>query len=370
MNPALSSPCGPDCRAAVFHAPGQPLQLQSFPVPVPEDDEAVVRISCCTVCGSDLHTLTGARAEVTPSILGHEAVGFVERLGPRPLRDVAGVPLNLGDRVTWSTVIACGTCDRCRAGLPQKCRQLSKYGHDRALGRQALNGGLAERILLRRGSAVVKLPDDLPDEIVCPANCATATVAAMYRCAEPVAGQRVLIFGAGMLGLTAAAMAAARGACAIAVLDTQPRRLELAREFGATATLAWTADGSDLSESLRELTGQALWDIVLEVCGAPAAVAAACQQGDIGARIVLAGSVMPTPDIPLNPEQVIRRCLTIRGMHNYTPADLLAAVMFLQEHGRRFPFAKLVANTFPLDRVNEAVAHALEQRPIRIGIRP
>ena len=134
------------CRAAVFLAPDQPVELREFSLPVPRSGEALVRIDCCTICGSDIHTITGARHEAVPSILGHEIVGTVTKVGESPLTDIDDQPLQPGDRVTWSACVSCSDCDRCHDGLPQKCRRLSKYGHEVAEGREALSGGLAEHI--------------------------------------------------------------------------------------------------------------------------------------------------------------------------------------------------------------------------------
>ena len=209
------------------------MELRSLPVPELEAHEALVAIEFSTICGSDLHTVKGLRTERCPTILGHESIGVVVAVGSPPLRDARGIDLRIGDRVTWSTSVSCGECDRCLSGLPQKCRSLSKYGHDVAEGRTALCGGLAQHLLLRKGSAVVHVDAGLSAEVACPANCATATVACAMRHAAPLNGSRVLIFGAGMLGLTAAAMAKSLRAASVTIVDTMPQRLELAERFGA-----------------------------------------------------------------------------------------------------------------------------------------
>lgn len=358
------------CRVAMFLGPREPLELREVPVPPPIAGGALVRIDCCTICGSDLHTVAGHRNEPAPSVLGHEALGTIVELGTPPLTDVVGQPLSLGDRITWSPVVSCGTCDRCRAGLPQKCVSLFKYGHALAEGVGTLSGGLAEFIHLRPGTAAVKLPVGVPDEVFSPASCATATIAAAFRAAGSIAGRRVMIWGAGMLGLTAGAFAKTKEAATVVISDLNPDRLAQATKFGADATIRWRNEGELFRRQLREKAGGDLFDVLLDVSGAPDAIEAACQLGDVGATVVLVGSVSPSRSVQIDPESVVRRLLTIRGVHNYAPQDLLAAVKFLTHAHMRFPFAELVEQSFPLSQVNEAIELALRSRPVRLAIHP
>lgn len=364
------SPLQSSTLAAVFLVPGKPLELSRLPTPELHAGEALVRIECCTLCGSDLHTVSGKRIEKTPGILGHEIIGHVETVGLPPLCDLSGQTLEAGDRVTWSVAVSCSECDRCRQGLPQKCRSLSKYGHELCVGREALSGGLAERILLRRGTAVVKIPADLPAEVICPVSCATATVAAACRKAGDVSGKNVLILGAGMLGITAAAMAKARGAERVAVCDVDPVRLEQVKSFGADATVEWVPEREPLRERFFQRTGMDLFDVVLELSGSPDAVEAACELAGIGGKVLLVGSVMKSRPVAIDPESVVRRCLSIFGIHNYVPEDLQTAVDFLIQNHSRYPFAKLVQQSYPLTEINLAIETALVERPVRVAIRP
>ena len=355
--------------AAVFSGVGQPLDLRSIALPAPAAGEAIVRIECCTICGSDLHSVTGARSVAVPSILGHEAVGTIVAVGDPAPETLACRPVAIGDRVTWSVSVSCGECDRCQHGLPQKCRELSKYGHEKAEGRDALNGGLAEYLLLRRGSSIVSIAPDIPNEVICPANCATATVAATVRHAGDVARRRTLIFGAGMLGLTAAAMLRTRGAAKVVVCDPNPKRLALAREFGATTVIPWTDDLNDFRSQVEAATSTSEFDAIFEFSGAAAAVERAYEVAAIGARLVLAGTVMPSRPVSFDPEQLVRRCLVITGVHNYAPVDLQTAVEFLAANHRRFPFASIVSRSYSLADINMAIEHAIEHKPIRVAIR-
>jgi threonine 3-dehydrogenase len=366
----LHPPRSATSRAALFLAAGQPLELRELDVPRPEAGEALIRIECCTICGSDLHTLSGAREEPTPSILGHEILGVVEEVGDPPPSDLDGHPLQPGDRVTWAVFVACGECDRCRQGWPQKCRSLAKYGHALAEGREALCGGLAERLLLRAGSSVVRLDSEIPDTVICPVSCATATVAAACRVGGPLAEQRILILGAGMLGLTAAAFAKSNGAARVAVCDVDPGRLRRAADFGADHAVPWQPDFEELQRGIRSVAEFDAFDLVLELSGAPEAVEAACRLGDVGGRIVLVGSVKKSRPAEIDPERVVRQWLSIRGVHNYAPEDLRAGVEFLTRCGPRFPFEELVPRAFSLSDVNQAIEFAQRERPVRVAIRP
>ena len=346
------------CRAAVFSAVGQPIEIREVAVPQPGPREALVRITCCTICGSDLHTFSGARSSPMPTVLGHEIIGVVEAVneGEFVLTDVAGQTLEVGDRVTWSVAASCGSCHRCEGGIPQKCQTLFKYGHEVCTEDHELSGGLAEYCLLQAGTAVVKLPSELPDAVACPANCATATVAAAVRSAGDLAGKRVLVFGAGMLGLTTCAFATVAGAADVSLCDVNEERLAQGARFGATSLLRTVTTDN--------------YDSVFEMSGHPPAVQSAMNAANIGGTIVLVGSVSPAGTVAVDPERIVRRLLSIHGVHNYRPGDLVTAVRFLEEHHHQFPFAELVQKSFSLADVNEAFQFAVKNRPIRVAVIP
>src|SRR5262249_10496086 len=140
-------------RAALFTGFGEPLELVRFPTPEPRGAEVLVRIACCTLCRSDLHTHIGRRNEPTPTVLGHEIVGRIEAFGPEAVRvDAAGTPAAVGTRVTWAIAVGCGKCFFCADDLPQKCERPYKYGHVRAVRDLPLGGGLADYTVLVPGT--------------------------------------------------------------------------------------------------------------------------------------------------------------------------------------------------------------------------
>ena len=351
---------------AIFHEPAQPLELRRVDVPTPVAGEVLVRVLGCTLCGSDLHTVSGRRTSPAPSVLGHEIVGEVVELGPAaPTHDLSGAPLVVGDRVTWAIVASCGECFYCRRALPQKCLRGVKYGHEPFVARRELSGGLAEYCLLAPGTAIVKLPERLPLEVACPANCATATVAAALAAAGPIADRTVGVLGAGMLGLTACAMAHLRDAAAVIAVEPNAARREQALRFGATHAIA--PEGLP-STAAQVSAGQGL-DVVLELSGAATAFDTAWPALCIGGTLVLVGAVFPGPPVAVSMEQIVRRNLTIRGVHNYAPKDLLAAVEFLTAAQGRFPLQELVGPWYPLTEVAAAFDSARDRRHLRVGVR-
>ncbi|HOZ45642.1 MAG TPA: zinc-binding dehydrogenase [Candidatus Hydrogenedentes bacterium] len=354
-------------KAAVFETANQPMSIQSFPLPNLGPGETLVRITCCTVCGSDLHTFTGRRSTPVPTILGHEIIGKVVALGPgEPVLASDGKPLREGDRVTWTIAASCGRCFYCQHGIPQKCTSLFKYGHERITDEHPFSGGLAEYCHLAPGTGIVRLPDTLSDAVACPANCATSTVAAAFRLAGGCTGDTVLIQGAGMLGLTAAAYARAHAAADVIITDIDRDRLERAADFGADACLLAGED----ADAIRGRTEGRGVDLAVELSGAPEAMLAGIERLRIGGRYIWVGAVFPSPPIPVSPEKVVRNLLRIQGLHNYTPVDLADAVAFLAENQSRFPFDSLVGETFPLDDVNAAFTRALASRASRVAVRP
>lgn len=348
-------------RAVVFDGVPRTFEPRLIPLPEPAEGEWLVRVVAMTVCGSDRHTWEGRRQGPIPTVLGHEMIGEIVAGGEGcPRLDRRGRPIEVGSRVTWAIVAACGTCPSCLNGYPQKCVVGLKYGHEQAVGRRALTGGLAEYCLLAPGTCVVVLDEALPITVACPANCATATVAGAIRACGDLNGANLGVVGAGMLGLTACAMATASGARVI-VAETDEARRRLASKFGAAAAFHPDELASGVARHL---------DAVIEVSGTNAGFLAALPTLRVGGSMVLVGAVSPAPDASVSLEGIVRRCLSIRGLHNYGPDDLVAAVEFLETHHRHYPFHDLVSAWFPLSDSTGAFMAAADRTAIRVGVRP
>lgn len=356
--------------AAVFRAVGEPLALERFLIPAPAGSEALVKVGCTTVCGSDLHSYFGRRHSPMPSVLGHEMVGEIVAMGPDGTYDYRGTPLELGDRVTWSMVWSCGGCYYCRHGLRPKCDRLMKFGHEQIVAGRALIGGMAEFCHLPEGTAIFRVPGNVPDLVASPANCATATVAAVLRNAGPVAGEVVLVHGAGMLGQTACAMAAASGAAKVVALEPDRRRREAALRFGAALALDSALAPAEIALRVKGLTAGRGADIGLELSGYPEAIELGIGLLRMGGRFVMAGATFPARPVQLPAEQLVRRMIRIIGVYNYAPEDLESALFFLAATMDRYPFRELVGRSFPLREANAAMAFAESERPPRVALIP
>jgi len=339
-------------------------------IPPLQSGQVLVRVTCCTLCGSDLHTFSGRREAPNRCVLGHEIIGEVVAWGDGDRADFHGNPLRAGQRVTWAMAVGCGTCFFCRNGLNQKCESLFKYGHEP--GGAAPTGGLSEYCVLTPSTPVFPIPDGLSDEVAAPANCATATVTAAMRLIKQthlLQGATALVVGAGMLGLTAAAQLSDAGAQHVVVADLSAKRVAMAESFGATHTLC-SADQTEIKADLQSLTAGRGADVALDFAGVLPAVETCIASVRLGGCVLLAGSVFPSGKLSISPELIVRHMLTVRGLHNYLPNDLDQGLRFLERTHDRFPFGQLVTKSFSLENAQQAFEHADEQRPVRVAVGP
>lgn len=315
-------------RAMVWTGGGD-FRLLDLPLPEVAElavGESLVRLSVATICGSDRHTVSGRRAGACPSILGHEGVGTV-LLTRHP-------DLVVGQRVVFSVTASCGSCRHCRHGLSAKCEDVAKTGHEPLEGAWPLSGTYATHIRLLAGQAVSVVPAQVPDAVASTAGCAVATVMAMLERAGDLRGRRVLVNGAGMLGMVAIVAARAAGAEHVIACDISERTLELA---------ALCADEVLTPEAVCPTV-----DVALELSGAASGVEMCLRCLELGGTAVLAGSVAPGPEITVDPEWLVRGWHTITGVHNYEPRHLEQAVDFLATEGRQLPWGKLLGGPVAL----------------------
>ena len=163
-------------------------------------------------------------------------------------------------------------------------------------------------------------------------------------------------------------LARSGGAREVIVCDVDENRLALAQRFGAHRCVCVAQDTETLGTAVDEATDGRGVDLAIELSGSARAIEAGLPLLRIGGRYVLVGAVFPGPPVSLNAERIVRRWLSIHGVHNYAPQDLSRAVAFLAENHRRYPFDELVTETFPLAEAEWAFQHAIETRPLRVAV--
>jgi putative phosphonate catabolism associated alcohol dehydrogenase len=359
-------------KAAVYEAPNTPFVLKEFPVRPAGRGEVLVRVTMSTICRSDIHSYEGRRPNPCPGILGHEIIGVIEEIGEGIDKDMRGARLKHGDRITWSEYFFDGQCYyRDVHDMPQKCHGVRKYGHDLANEDPHFLGGFAEYCYILPGTWILKLPDELSDEEATPLNCGVATMASVTEAAEIALGDAVVIQGLGLLGLYGAAMAKARGARCVIGLDSVASRLEVAKKFGADHVIdVGNVSAKSIVDEVRKLCRPDGADAVIEVCGVPDVIPQGLQMLRTGGRYVLGGLVNPEANVTIDANMLVKRWITLRGIHNYHPRHLIQALDFVMANRDRFPFKEIVDSKFGLQDLDAAFKKASERTVLRAAIVP
>jgi len=349
----------------LFNDSNQSFYTEECTVPNLLVGEVLVKIMYTSLCGSDIHTYTGKRKEPSPIILGHEIVGEIISFGTAAVHfDLNGQLIQKGDRITWSIFAASYNDEFVQQQMPQKSKNLFKYGHVQYTNDSNFNGGLATHCILRKGTGIVKLPLNINPKVATIINCAGATVMSAFRIVDAIEGKNVAIFGAGTLGLLAAAVAKCKGAATVTILDIDDARLALSKKFGADFTVNTVSAIDDISTIINQFYKKG-FDVIIDMSGSYDAMVLGLNTSAIGAQNIWVGGVVPMNNIPINPEVMIRKLLTIKGMHNYNYQDLTDAVSFFDKYHATYDFKLFIEKEFNLSEVEEAFQYAVNYKPLR-----
>lgn len=319
-------------RASVLRAAGD-VVVQERPEPRPGPHEVVVEVSSVGVCGSDVHYFEHGRigrfTVDAPLVLGHEASGTVVALGDAVTR------LEVGQRVSLEPGVPDFTCAQCLAGRYNLCTGMRFHATP------PVDGAFAERVAIHELFAH-RVPDTLSDD---DAALLEPLSVGLWACHKGGVGpgSRVLVTGAGPVGLLTAQVALALGAADVAVTDVNPHRLSVARELGVTTAV-------DTRHTSLQECGVAP-DVVVECSGHPAALAAAVPAVQPAGTIVLVG--MGSDEMPLPLSRIQELELTLTGTFRY--AHTWPAAIALAASGR-VRLDRLVTGHYGLEQVPEALA--------------
>ncbi len=359
-------------KAALFTTPRGRMEIRDVRMPPVEPDGMLVRVTMANICGSDLHIWRGD-TPLRPGnhIIGHEMVGRVAELGQNIRTDSQGQPLAVGDRVTYLYFYFCGRCYACLEGYRSACVNMMRtpYQMDDVM---ISMGAYAEYYYLRPGHHVFKVPDELPDAMVSPVNCALSQVTYGLQRIGLRIGQSIVIQGAGGLGIYAAAVARDMGASRVIVIDKFEPRLQMAAQFGADHLI--NLNTFDTEEKrvrhVRELTNGWGADVCVEVVGSPAVIPEGIRMLKNGGHYLIMGSINPRQTAPLEAGRIVFGRITLVALATYEPWVIPQALDFMRRNQTRYPFDKLISHTFPLPEINEAFQQADAGAVIRAAIVP
>jgi (R,R)-butanediol dehydrogenase/meso-butanediol dehydrogenase/diacetyl reductase len=324
-------------KAAIFEGVGRPLRIGDLRPPEPADDEVVLRVAACGICGSDLHI---TEDPVTfgvgqGAVLGHEFAGEVAAVG-------AGVTaFKIGDRVAVAPMWGCGTCESCRKGEPAWCSQMHLIG-----------GGYAEFTAVAARQCRL-LPDDLPIKEGALAEPTSVGLHAVVRSGMKP-GDKVLILGAGPIGLLVAFWARRMGATAVVVADLHRHQEERAAAVGATG---FAISGPKLDGELKEMIGGPP-DIVFECVGKEGLIDFACRLVRVHGTVVGVGLCVGGDE--WDPFAALSKEIQVVFAVFFTMAEFTTAIDALSGPGRFRPQA-LITDRIGFDRVPDTF-EALRRR--------
>jgi len=344
-------------KAAVFYGPGD-MRVEERPIPVPAENELLLKVAACAICGSDLRTFRFGAGNITdPVVIGHEVTGTIVEVG----NSLGGY--SPGDRLAVAPAVPCGDCPFCRRGLQTMCDNLRSIGYQ-------FDGGFADYIIAPwpaiKAGCIIPVPENLPlDE---------ATLAEPLACAingqellNVGSGDTVAILGAGPLGCLHAMLARVRGASRVLLADLRPERLELAASFGADALI----DGSreDVRARVMEETGSVGASVVIVAAPSGEAQAQALTLAAKHGRISFFGGLPKTsPTVSLNANLIHYRELFVMGAYGSMPRHNREALELLS--GRRIQSENLIGLVVPLERIAEGFDALAQGRVLKVLVRP
>jgi S-(hydroxymethyl)mycothiol dehydrogenase len=343
-----------EVRAVVAKGRGKPVEMATIVVPDPGPGEALVAVQACGVCHTDLHYREGAINDDFPFLLGHEAAGMVESVGENVGNVVPG------DYVVIAWRAPCGRCRSCARGRPWYCFDSANAAQAMSLDGTALSpalgiGAFAEKTLVHATQCVKVDPRARPQAAGLIGCGVMAGYGAAVNTGAVQQGETVAVFGCGGVGNAAIAGARVAGARRIVGVDIDDRKLEWARDFGATDTV--NSRDTDPVEAIQGLTDGFGVDVAIEAVGRPETLTQAFYARDLAGRVVLVGVPDPSMTIELPMIEVFGRGGAVKSSWygDCLPSRDFPILVDLHLSGR-LDLDRWVSETIPLDGVEEAFA--------------
>ncbi|MDQ3391712.1 MAG: S-(hydroxymethyl)mycothiol dehydrogenase [Actinomycetota bacterium] len=348
-----------EVRGVIARSKGEPVSIETIVVPDPGPGEALVAVQACGVCHTDLHYREGGINDEFPFLLGHEAAGVVEAVGDG-VTDVQP-----GDFVILNWRAVCGDCRACNRGEPWYCFNTHNASQKMTLaGGTELSpalgiGAFADKTLVAAGQCT-KVDPEAPATAAGLLGCGVmAGLGAAINTAAVTRGQSVAVFGCGGVGDAAIAGSRLAGAATIVAVDIDERKLEWAKEFGATHTC--NSSSTDPVEYVRSVTGGFGADVCIEAIGNPKVYKQAFEARDLAGTVVLVGVPRPDDVLELPFIEVFGRggALKSSWYGDCLPSRDFPMLIDLYRQGR-LDLDRFVSEEIGLDDVEEAF-HKMER---------
>lgn len=345
-------------KAAIYLGCDQ-MEVREVDIPFVDEDSALVKIEACAVCGSDLRIFHHGNSRVTPpAILGHENSGQIVAVGKK----VQG--LKVGDRVAIGADVPCGQCWFCKKGIGNNCQINYAMGYQFA-------GGFAQYMLLNptvvRYGPVTRLPENvsyedgaLAEPLACVLNALELTPVHL--------NDRVVVIGAGPIGLMIAQVAKDMGASKVMVVNRSPHRLEMAKKLGLCDVAICSREEDPVARVLQETDGLGA-DVIFTANPSPESQAQALEMAVNRARVCFFGGLPASATAtPINTNIIHYKELLVTGAHGSMPHQHQAAVNMIASG--RIDIGKFHTGAFDLDHIHDAFQAAEGHQGLRVIVKP
>ena len=350
------------------------IEVKEFEIPEISDDEMLVHVEGCGICGTDVHEYKNDPFGIIPVTLGHEGSGQIVKMGKNIKVDTTGKPLHVGDRIVTCT-IPCGTCDSClnMRDRDNLCENSGIYGLMPEDDHYHFNGWFSEYLIIRKGSTFFKV-NDMSLKMRLLIEPAAVVVHAVERAKSTgllTFNTNVLVQGVGPIGLMLLAVIRTMGVENITVVDGDDKRLQMAKRFGATNTINFKnyKDVDELTRRVKEVTGGRGADFAFQCTGVPSAAANVWKFVKRGGGLAEIGFFVDNGNCSINPHyDICNKEITMVGSWVYKVSDYPITMEFLKRAvGIGLPIEELVTHQYGLDEMNEAMDTNMKQLGIKIA---
>ena len=349
------------------------FDIEEHPIPELGDDDILVKVEGCGVCGTDAHEFKRDPFSLIPVVLGHEGTGEIVKMGKNVKKDSAGKPLAIGDKVVTCMIFK-DTPDITMFDLnKQNVGGADVYGllpdDDKKL-----NGWFADYILVRGGSTIFNVSDLDLDSRILIEPCAVLIHAVERAKTTGILrfNSRVVVQGCGPIGLICIAILRAMGTENIVAVDGEAKRLEFAKLMGANATVNFKEHKGveALAEAVKNAFGGYYADFAFQCTGSPVAHANIYKFIRNGGGLCELGFFINGGDATINPHfDICSKEITTVGSWVYTLRDYVTTFDFLKRaKAIGLPLEKLITHKYPLDKINEALETNLKMEGLKIAI--